>query len=441
MPLSFRTITIGVSRPPAFSSASKFDAARHRAVADDGNDLGVRLVRRRDAELASPAHRLLDADGVARRGRGVAGAHDVVHRLLARAERRQAPVAADRRQLGPGAPSAPCAGRPGGPTSQRILSRGESSRLCSATASSQVPRLAPKWPPISPTVSMMYSRTSCASCWSWSSSSSFRSSGPATPSSRRSAASSSPRPSGVPRVHEVGHQLEVARLGRQHARGPRRAPRGRPRASAPPAHARARARRRSRTCACRVVRRCRRACPSPPRSPSRPGCRRRSGTAGRARMRSGRARFWHCRRAPSNSGATPIAAAISLPVFIACMPRRESASSSASPATSTYWPPTMPSTPIASDSSRSAPSSALGLARLALQDQPVGLRHQPVAGQDRDVLAEGDVAGRAPAAQVVVVHRRAGRRGSASTCARARSRPPSAAPRPGRRPARARPRA
>ena len=46
------------------------------------------------------------------------------------------------------------------PTSQRILSRGESSSECSATASSHVPRLAPKWPPISPTVSMMCSRTS-----------------------------------------------------------------------------------------------------------------------------------------------------------------------------------------------------------------------------------------------------------------------------------------
>ncbi len=35
--------------------------------------------------------------------------------------------------------------------------------------SSQVPRLAPKWPPIWPIVSMMYSRISCATCCSWAS--------------------------------------------------------------------------------------------------------------------------------------------------------------------------------------------------------------------------------------------------------------------------------
>src|SRR2546421_703483 len=52
------------------------------------------------------------------------------------------------------------------PTSQRILSRGESSRLWSATASSQVPRLAPKCPPISPITSMTSSRTSWAICCS-----------------------------------------------------------------------------------------------------------------------------------------------------------------------------------------------------------------------------------------------------------------------------------
>ncbi len=35
-----------------------------------------------------------------------------------------------------------------------------------------------------------------------------------------------------------------------------------------------------------------------------------------------------------------------------------------------------------------------------------GLRVEPVAGEDRDVLAERDVAGGPAAAQVVVVHRR-----------------------------------
>src|SRR3954453_13305258 len=63
------------------------------------------------------------------------------------------------------------------PTSQVTLSRGESSSECSATASSQVPRLAPKWPPISPTVSMMCSRTSWATWASSSSESSCRSCG------------------------------------------------------------------------------------------------------------------------------------------------------------------------------------------------------------------------------------------------------------------------
>ena len=64
----------------------------HGAVADDGDDLaGVRLV--------AQAHALLEPDGVADRGRGVAGAHDVVLGLLDRAEGRQALVLADRGQL------------------------------------------------------------------------------------------------------------------------------------------------------------------------------------------------------------------------------------------------------------------------------------------------------------------------------------------------------
>ena len=47
------------------------DPAGHRPVADHGDDAS-------GAELAAPAHALLDPDGVADRGRGVAGAHDVV---------------------------------------------------------------------------------------------------------------------------------------------------------------------------------------------------------------------------------------------------------------------------------------------------------------------------------------------------------------------------
>jgi len=61
-------------------------------VADDGDDLAC-------VGLAAQAHALLQADGVADRGRGVAGAHDVVLGLVDRAERREALVLADRREL------------------------------------------------------------------------------------------------------------------------------------------------------------------------------------------------------------------------------------------------------------------------------------------------------------------------------------------------------
>ena len=68
------------------------DAARHRAVADDGDDLA-------GVGLAAQAHGLLEADGVADRGRGVARAHDVVLGLRDRAEGREALVLADGGQL------------------------------------------------------------------------------------------------------------------------------------------------------------------------------------------------------------------------------------------------------------------------------------------------------------------------------------------------------
>ena len=62
--------------------------AGERAVTDHRDDLAV---------LADPvAHRLLEPDGVADRGRGVAGAHDVVLRLEDRAERGEALVLANR---------------------------------------------------------------------------------------------------------------------------------------------------------------------------------------------------------------------------------------------------------------------------------------------------------------------------------------------------------
>jgi hypothetical protein len=65
--------------------------AGERAVADHRHDLAVG----RDA----PAHRLLDADRIRHAGRRVAGAHDVVLRLVHRAEGREAPVLADRVEL------------------------------------------------------------------------------------------------------------------------------------------------------------------------------------------------------------------------------------------------------------------------------------------------------------------------------------------------------
>ena len=64
------------------------DAAGHRAVADHRDDTAVLAV--------AAAHGLLDPDPVADRGRGVAGAHDVVLGLGDRAERGQAAVLADR---------------------------------------------------------------------------------------------------------------------------------------------------------------------------------------------------------------------------------------------------------------------------------------------------------------------------------------------------------
>jgi hypothetical protein len=71
------------------------DAAGQRPVADHRDDLAV------GADAAS--HRLLEPDRVADRGRGVAGAHDVVLGLGDRAERREAAVLADRREPVPAA--------------------------------------------------------------------------------------------------------------------------------------------------------------------------------------------------------------------------------------------------------------------------------------------------------------------------------------------------
>jgi hypothetical protein len=68
------------------------DATGHGTVADDRDDLA-------GVDVALQAHRLLQADRVADRGRRVPGAHDVVLGLVDRAERGQALVLADRREL------------------------------------------------------------------------------------------------------------------------------------------------------------------------------------------------------------------------------------------------------------------------------------------------------------------------------------------------------
>ena len=92
MPLSFTTITIGRSMPAGVQERLEGHPAGERAVADHRDDLAVG----RDAL----AHRLLDADRVRDRGRGVAGAHDVVLRLVRSSRRARGPaVLADRVEL------------------------------------------------------------------------------------------------------------------------------------------------------------------------------------------------------------------------------------------------------------------------------------------------------------------------------------------------------
>ena len=71
-----------------------------------------------------------------------------------------------------------------------------------------------------------------------------------------------------------------------------------------------------------------------------------------------------------------------------------------------YWPPTMPLTPVAAASSQTAASRLRGVAGLLVEDEPERLGVEAVAGEDGDVLAVLDVAGRAAAAQLVVVHGR-----------------------------------
>jgi hypothetical protein len=80
------------AQPAGLVDRLERDAAGHRAVADHGDDVA-------GVDVAAQLHSLLEPDGVADRRRRVTGAHDVVLGLGDRAERGQALVLADRRQL------------------------------------------------------------------------------------------------------------------------------------------------------------------------------------------------------------------------------------------------------------------------------------------------------------------------------------------------------
>ena len=76
------------------------------------------------------------------------------------------------------------------------------------------------------------------------------------------------------------------------------------------------------------------------------------------------------------------------------------------PATSRNCPPTIPCVPAAVTSSRHGGEHVGRLALLLGEREAERLGEEPVAGEDRHVLAEGHVAGGLAAAQLVVVHRR-----------------------------------
>ena len=159
-----------------------------------------------------------------------------------------------------------------------------------------------------------------------------------------------------------------------------------------------------RRCACRGARQCHGACRDRRPSRSRRGCRPRSGRALRARRRSdGRRRA--VSPAPARSSTHTTDAPISRPVFSSCRRRR----------LGTRRRPAGDVEVLAADHARDARRGGqLGdrgqeagrVAGLAREDVPERLGVEPVAGQDRDVLAVDLVVRRAAAAQVVVVHRR-----------------------------------
>ena len=432
MPLSFSTITTGVSSPPAFSSASKLTppviapSPTTATTRPSGSSPSAVMPK-----LAPLSHRLLDADRVARRGRGVPRAHDVVRRLLARAERREAAVLADRRQLLAAAGQhlvriGLVADVPEDLVARRVehavqrdgqLARAEVRAEVAADLPDRVddvlahllrellelrPRRAPSGRPGRRCDrAELGHRIYAFLAYMKSVSSSRSEASPA--SSCRAASSAAARP--------------LVRARRQLAR-PRRG------------------RRRSRRCACRGARRCRMPCPSPPRSLSRRGCRPRSGTTARAPARSGRVRPWPARERPAGAARrrrSRRSAARS----------SGSASGAGSPRRGPHRPRRRrtgrrPSRPRRSRRRSRAPRRARARRRppgargSAGRPRPSGRRPRGSPRSRRARCGTSAVRGagrRRPSP--------AGRRGSRSRCARARSRRPWAAPPPAGRPPRA----
>ena len=117
-----------------------------------------------------------------------------------------------------------------------------------------------------------------------------------------------------------------------------------------------------------------------------------------------------CRRSipiPPNSSTHSTDAPIRRPVFSSCT---GAAAGRARPGvrglTSAYCPPTIPFTPVAAASSAAALSTRSGAERWSVSRWRNASAYSPSPGEDRHVLAELHVAGRLPAAQLVVVHRR-----------------------------------
>jgi hypothetical protein len=169
-------------------------------------------------------------------------------------------------------------------------------------------------------------------------------------------------------------------------------------------------------------------------SRSRRGCRRRSGRARPARSRS--LGSSHCAGSLLSGQEQHAldAGADQPPGLELVQPAQAGRAPGAVPATSRYCPPTIPSTPGRGGQLAPRGQHVRRADRPAgRQQQPERLRVEPVAGEDRDVLAErawqvgGRGAGRRRPSP-------AGRRGSASRCGSARARPPAAAPRTGRAP-------